>query len=267
MASNTYVAKIVSAFDKLQTNRKNDTTVTTTTTTVTNNEYEQAKSKIQADSLATIEHNEEDQNAADLSVDFHDSLDESVSDNENLQSDDDDARSDISGSSTSTESLIERSRKYLTDEAGIIILKTKKVPKTSENFNIILNFDIDGTNKQAQRLKIESAAAAAAAAAVTEGESVKSIIHSIENNQQSGGIGVNVTVENKNKNDFNLDSNKQQQSDTKSTIHDLTQRYFLLIVKINLSQTPFLFFFFFFFQKNFNLFFFFFFGNFERSLC
>lgn len=151
-SNNVFVSKIISTADGKNVTKSENKRVIS-------EQYQQTKSSIQADSLGNIgvgsSFVEDEQ--GDISVDFHDSLDESVSDNENLNSDNenDDARSDISGSSTSTESLIERSRKYLTDEAGIIILKTKKMPKTKENFNIILNFDVDGTNKEAQKLKIQ----------------------------------------------------------------------------------------------------------------
>jgi hypothetical protein len=157
MDSNIYVSKIISTADGTIRNNAVDSISNVSTIGSDDNlnraaEFESIKSRIQADSLVQQHHEEE--NEHDLSVDFHDSLDESVSDIEH-DDDDDDNRSDVSGSSTSTESLIERSRKYLTDEAGIIILKTKKLPRKNENFDIILNFDIDGSNKQAQKLKIE----------------------------------------------------------------------------------------------------------------
>lgn len=62
----------------------------------------------------------------------HDSLDEG--------SDTDDS------ASTSTDSLMERTKKYMTQEAGIIILKrTNQNPK---NFNINLDFDVENSESQ-----------------------------------------------------------------------------------------------------------------------
>jgi hypothetical protein len=248
MASNVFVSKILSTADaKNMSSGK-----------ISNKK----KSTIQADSLGNIGGSVNEDEQADISVDFQDSLDESVSDNENINSDDDDARSDISGSSTSTESLIERSRKYLTDEAGIIVLKTKKLPKTKENFNLILNFDVDGTNKEAQKLKIqqihqqqqiegnvqkylEDQKNFAIQDSNTSGAGI-----STNNSGKTGGLINNEIIRdtlNKNDNFFdinkigvdnfnwdsivnsqsnNINNNSQkQQTDAKSTIHDSTQRY------------------------------------------
>lgn len=58
------------------------------------------------------------------------------------QRDDEDADSDDSAS-TSTDSLMERTKKYMSEEAGIIILKrTNQNPK---NFNINLDFDVENS--------------------------------------------------------------------------------------------------------------------------
>jgi hypothetical protein len=46
----------------------------------------------------------------------------------------------------STKSLIEKSKKYLNDEAGIIILRKDDSPNTTRNFNINLDFDIKDPN-------------------------------------------------------------------------------------------------------------------------
>jgi len=51
--------------------------------------------------------------------------------------------------STSTESLIERSKKYMNQEAGIIILKRDNT--TSKNFNINLDFDLKNDNGEAEK--------------------------------------------------------------------------------------------------------------------
>ena len=51
--------------------------------------------------------------------------------------------------STSTESLIERSKKYMNQEAGIIILKRDNT--TSKNFNINLDFDLKNENAESER--------------------------------------------------------------------------------------------------------------------
>ena len=55
--------------------------------------------------------------------------------------------------STSTESLIERSKKYMNQEAGIIILKRDNT--TSKNFNINLDFDLKNENSEKPVLKQE----------------------------------------------------------------------------------------------------------------
>lgn len=144
MASNVYVARVQVS------NNPNSTINVTQVDTAANvsdenkADFAATKSKIQADSLTSM-HSQSISQQHDVSVDFQDSLDE----------DDDDAASDISGSSTSTDSLIERSRKYLTDEAGIIILKARKYPKQKKNFDLILNFDVDGSIKKKSQLQIE----------------------------------------------------------------------------------------------------------------
>jgi hypothetical protein len=57
--------------------------------------------------------------------------------------------------STTTESLIERSKKYMGDEAGIIILKREdSVPK---NYNINLDFDLNNPDESVTRSKQSSA--------------------------------------------------------------------------------------------------------------
>ena len=53
--------------------------------------------------------------------------------------------------STSTESLIERSKKYMNQEAGIIILKRDNT--TSKNFNINLDFDLKNENAESDKDK------------------------------------------------------------------------------------------------------------------
>jgi hypothetical protein len=59
-------------------------------------------------------------------------------------------RSDSRDSSNeNTESLIERSRKYLNDEAGIIILRKDKAAPP-RNFNINLDFDLENQLEQQQ---------------------------------------------------------------------------------------------------------------------
>jgi hypothetical protein len=57
--------------------------------------------------------------------------------------------SDSDSVSTSTESLIERSKKYMNEEAGIIILKRDNNAKNSgpKNFNINLDFDLKNQKK------------------------------------------------------------------------------------------------------------------------
>jgi hypothetical protein len=248
MASNVFVSKILSTADaKNMSSGK-----------ISNKK----KTTIQADSLGNIGGSVNEDEQADISVDFQDSLDESVSDNENINSDDDDARSDISGSSTSTESLIERSRKYLTDEAGIIVLKTKKLPKTKENFNLILNFDVDGTNKEAQKLKIQqihqqqqiegnvqkyledqknfaiqvtntsgagiSTNKSGKTGGLINNEIIRDTVNKNDNFFDINKIGVDNfnwdSIVNSQSNNINNNSQKQQ-TDAKSTIHDSTQRY------------------------------------------
>ena len=253
MTSNVFVSKIISTADAKNVNSS------------ISKSHAKKSSTIQADSLGNIGGSLHEDEPADISVDFHDSLDESVSDNENIQSDDDDddARSDISGSSTSTESLIERSRKYLTDEAGIIILKTKKIPKTKENFNLILNFDVDGTNKEAQKLKIQHVHQQQQIEGNTnkylednknfgiEGSNDNGAgLSTNSNNKAAGGLINNMIIgDTSNKSDSFFDMNKigvdnfnwdsivnsqsnnnsnnsqKQQTDTKSKIYDSTQRY------------------------------------------
>jgi hypothetical protein len=56
--------------------------------------------------------------------------------------------------STSTESLIERSKKYMNQEAGIIILKRDNT--TSKNFNINLDFDLKNDNGEAEKSELYS---------------------------------------------------------------------------------------------------------------
>ena len=56
--------------------------------------------------------------------------------------------------STSTESLIERSKKYMNQEAGIIILKRDNT--TTKNFNINLDFDLKNENPEKLELNPES---------------------------------------------------------------------------------------------------------------
>lgn len=80
---------------------------------------------IQADSLTSMNSGS---NRKDITL--HDSLDE--------------VETDEDTSSTSTESLIERSKKYMNQEAGIIILKRDNL--TSQNFNINLDFDLKNEN-------------------------------------------------------------------------------------------------------------------------
>lgn len=80
---------------------------------------------IQADSLTSLNSGS---NRKDITL--HDSLDE--------------VETDEDTSSTSTESLIERSKKYMNQEAGIIILKRDNL--TSQNFNINLDFDLKNEN-------------------------------------------------------------------------------------------------------------------------
>lgn len=46
----------------------------------------------------------------------------------------------------STNSLIEKSKRYLNDEAGIIILRKDGTPSSTRNFNINLDFDIKDPN-------------------------------------------------------------------------------------------------------------------------
>lgn len=66
---------------------------------------------------------------------------------------DDEDASDNDSVSTSTESLIERSKKYMNEEAGIIILKRDNATNSankangSKNFNINLDFDLKNDNK------------------------------------------------------------------------------------------------------------------------
>ena len=80
---------------------------------------------MQADSLSSM--NSASQHK-EITATLHDSLDD------DHDSDNDDT------SSTSTESLIERSKKYMDKEAGIIILKRDNMPQN--NFNINLDFGI-----------------------------------------------------------------------------------------------------------------------------
>ncbi|RNA11998.1 hypothetical protein BpHYR1_022539 [Brachionus plicatilis] len=58
------------------------------------------------------------------------------------QNDDEGAESDDSAS-TSTDSLMERTKKYMSEEAGIIILK--RTNQAAKNFNINLDFDVENS--------------------------------------------------------------------------------------------------------------------------
>jgi len=87
---------------------------------------------IQADSLTSLNSatNRAGGGGNRQDITLHDSLDE--------------VETDEDTSSTSTESLIERSKKYMNQEAGIIILKRDNL--TSQNFNINLDFDLKNEN-------------------------------------------------------------------------------------------------------------------------
>ena len=87
---------------------------------------------IQADSLTSLNSatNRGGGGGNRQDITLHDSLDE--------------VETDEDTSSTSTESLIERSKKYMNQEAGIIILKRDNL--TSQNFNINLDFDLKNEN-------------------------------------------------------------------------------------------------------------------------
>lgn len=82
---------------------------------------EKTRNVIRDDSLTSLNSGS---NRKDTTL--HDSLDE--------------VETDEDTSSTSTESLIERSKKYMNQEAGIIILKRDNL--TAQNFNINLDFDL-----------------------------------------------------------------------------------------------------------------------------
>lgn len=60
----------------------------------------------------------------------------------NKHKDDDDADSDDSAS-TSTDSLMEKTKRYMSEEAGIIILK--RTDQSAKNFNINLDFDVENS--------------------------------------------------------------------------------------------------------------------------
>lgn len=63
-----------------------------------------------------------------------------------LQDSLDESESDAESTSTSTESLIERSKRYMNQEAGIIILKREN--SQAKNFNINLDFDLNQKHQE-----------------------------------------------------------------------------------------------------------------------
>jgi len=89
-------------------------------------------SDLQQDSLSSMQSNQNRNDVNQQVAILHDSLD----DNE----------SDDASESTSTESLIERSKKYMSQEAGIIILKRDNSAH-NKNFNINLDFDLKNQHK------------------------------------------------------------------------------------------------------------------------
>jgi hypothetical protein len=89
-------------------------------------------SDLQQDSLSSMQSNQNRNDVNQQVAILHDSLD----DNE----------SDDASESTSTESLIERSKKYMSQEAGIIILKRDNTSH-NKNFNINLDFDLKNQHK------------------------------------------------------------------------------------------------------------------------
>lgn len=93
---------------------------------------------MQDDSLTNINSKRHSKDLTGL----HDSLDEQESDSDD-------------STSTSTESLIERSKKYMNQEAGIIILKRDN-PAT-KNFNINLDFDLKNENQDGSQENADSA--------------------------------------------------------------------------------------------------------------
>lgn len=125
---------------------------------------------IQADSLTSMNSVRQ---SKDLNTVLQDSLDEPESDSDD-------------STSTSTESLIERSKKYMNQEAGIIILK-RDTP-VSKNFNINLDFDLSNTN-------------------LPEDSSTKSVLHTVQSDEDaSKNFNINL--------DFDIKNSNLQQSES-----------------------------------------------------
>lgn len=99
-----------------------------------------------------LQHQHENSNLSDLQQDSLTSLQSNQNRNDDhhqvaiLHDSLDDNESDDASESTSTESLIERSKKYMSQEAGIIILKRDNSAH-NKNFNINLDFDLKNQHK------------------------------------------------------------------------------------------------------------------------